>query len=339
MEAGGPALYDPQKSYGFQEEQFGAIAEAVVYVRPAYYGLLLKPLTWLGSYGKAYAAYTGLRILAIVGFILLWPKQGRWDATMFTMMSLPLFVGMANGQDGVLLLPLIAWAFRSIDRGKEFEAGLALSLCAVKPHLLVLVPVALVAQRRWGALRGGLCGGAALFALSCVSGGFGWVGSFLRTVELGVIHPNPQTMPNLAGLLEGTPHVGFWTAIGTSAALVAVAIAARRGSFAEGFAAATVGSLFVSGHAYAADVVVLLPGLLVVVQDSKTTPTLKLLAFLWLEPVLPLLVIMGSPASYIPQTLLPLTLFAIALAASRRRFSPPTERRSLMPQLASRIRV
>ena len=81
-------------------------------------------------------------------------------------MSFPLFVGMMNGQDAVLLLPLIAWALRCSERGEDFQAGLALSLCAIKPHLLVLVPLALAVQRRWGVLRGGLAGGAVLFALS-----------------------------------------------------------------------------------------------------------------------------------------------------------------------------
>jgi len=98
VEAGGPDLYDPEASYRFQQKQFGGIAEAVIYVRPAFYALLLKPLTWLGSYDAAHAAYTVLRLLAIVGFVLLWPKQGRWDAVMFTLMSLPLFIGLMNGQ-------------------------------------------------------------------------------------------------------------------------------------------------------------------------------------------------------------------------------------------------
>ena len=42
-------MYDRQ----LQQEQFGAVAEAIIYVRPAYYALLLKPLTWLGSYAAA----------------------------------------------------------------------------------------------------------------------------------------------------------------------------------------------------------------------------------------------------------------------------------------------
>ena len=323
VEAGGLALYDPEASYRFQQEQFGGMAEAVIYVRPAYYALLLKPLTWLGSYTAAHAAYTVLRLLAIVGFLLLWPKQGRWDAVMFTLMSFPLFIGMMNGQDTVFLLPLIVWALRSAERGKDFQAGLALSLCAIKPHLLILVPVALLTQRRWGVLKGGLAGGGALFALSCISGGLGWVGSFLAVVRSDVIHPDLQVMPNLAGLLEGVPYAEVWTVVGAVGALAAVAATARHGSFAAGIAAATVGSLLVTGHAYVSDIVVLLPGLLALAQEPAGPPAGKLLAFVWLGPVLPLLLLLGRPASYAPQVLLPLTLVALALAVRRR--GPETE--------------
>lgn len=317
VEAGGPDLYDPEASYRFQEEQFGGRADAVIYVRPAYYALLLKPLTWLGSYDAAHAAYTVLRLLAIVLFVLLWPKRGRWDAVMFLLMSLPLFIGLMNGQDAVFLLPLIAWALRSAERGNDFQAGLALSLCAFKPHLLVLVPVALVAQRRWGVLKGGLAGGAALFALSCVSGGLNWVGSFLAVVSSDVIHPDLQGMPNLAGLLDGLPQAGLWTAVGAGAAVAAVAATARYGSFTTGIAAATVGSLLVSGHAYTSDVVVLLPGLLAIAQEPGGPPAAKLFAFVWLGPILPLLLLIGRPSSYAPQIALPLTLLALAFAAHR----------------------
>lgn len=323
VEAGGSALYDPEASYRFQQEQFGSVAEAIIYVRPAYYALLLKPLTWLGSYAAAHAVYTLLRLLAVVGFVWLWPKRGRWDAVMFVLMSLPLSVGLMNGQDTVFLLPLIAWALRRAQQGKDFEAGLALSLCAIKPHLLVLVPVALAAQRRWGILKGGLAGGGALFLLSCVAGGIGWVGSFIAVLGNEAINPNLQAMPNLAGLLEGVRHSDLWMVVGAVGAVAAVATTARYGSFAAGMAAATVGSLLITGHAYVSDVVVLLPGLLAIAQDPMGSPAGKFFAFVWLGPILPLLLLMGRPASYTPQVLLPLTLLALAVAVYRR--SPATE--------------
>lgn len=314
VEVGGDGLYDPESSYRFQEEEFGAVAESTIYVRPPYYALLLKPLTRLGSYQMAYAAYTLLRLLAIIAFVLLWPRAGRWDAMMFTLMSLPLFVGMMTGQDVVLLLPLIALAFRYQEEGKGVHAGVTLSLCAIKPHLLVLIPIALVMQRRWSVLKGGLIGGAGLVALSFLAGGFGWVGSLVAVLRNGVIHPDPDKMPNLKGLLHGIPSADIWMYVGATLVVVAVAFVAQRGSFAMGIAAATVGSLLVTGHAYLADVLILLPVLLAIAQESTAGGVPKFFAFVWLGPILPLLLLLGHPAAYAPQVILPLTLVAFTLS-------------------------
>jgi hypothetical protein len=142
-------------------------------------------------------------------------------------------------------------------------------------------------------------------------------------VRSDVIHPDLQVMPNLAGLLDGVPYAEVWTVVGAVGALAAVAATARHGSFAAGIAVATVGSLLVSGHAYVSDIVVLLPGLLALAQEPAGPPAGKLLAFVWLGPILPLLLLLGRPASYAPQVLLPLTLLALALAVRRR--GPETE--------------
>lgn len=314
VEAGGEALYDAQTSYRFQEEHFGAVGESLRYIRLPYYALLLKPLTWLGSYENAYAAYTLLRLLAIVLFIWLWPREGRWDALMFALMSLPLFISMMTGQDTVLLLPLIAWAMRLSKHGKDFEAGLILSLCAIKPHLLLLLPVALVLQNRWAILQGGAIGGILLMALSFAAGGLGWMATFIDVLRQDAIHPDPQVMPNLVGLLAGIPYQHVWTVIGSLATLVAVALIARRGSFETGLAAATAGSLLIAGHAYISDLVILLPGMMALAQAARSSAMERLFAFAWLGPVLPLLLLIGRPASYAPQFVLPLTLLAMAIA-------------------------
>jgi hypothetical protein len=314
MEAGGAGLYDPENSYRFQRETFSAVADSIIFVRPPFYALLLKPLTWLGSYDRAHAAFTVLRLASLVWFILLWPKKGRGDALMFLFMSLPVFIGMMNGQDAILMLPLMALALRKEEEGKGLQAGLALSLCAIKPHLLVLLPIALIAQRRWDVLKGGALGGVILFSVSFLAGGWGWIASFVHVLRLGVIHPEPEVMPTLKGLLNGSPHLTTLTTIGTLGAVIALIAIARRGNFVAGFAAATVGSILVAGHAYVSDMAILLPGLLAMAQTETRPAGSHLAAFIWLGPVLPLLLLLGRPISYIPQILLPLTLLALALA-------------------------
>jgi len=50
---------------------------------------------------------------------------------------------------GVLLLS---------NRGRDVPAGLLLALCTAKPHLFLLLPVALVARRRWRLLASASAG-------------------------------------------------------------------------------------------------------------------------------------------------------------------------------------
>ena len=45
-------------------------------------------------------------------------------------------------------------------RGKGFLAGLLLIPCLIKPHLFLLVPVAMLMYRRWGYFAGGVVGTA-----------------------------------------------------------------------------------------------------------------------------------------------------------------------------------
>ena len=53
----------------------------------------------------------------------------------------------------------VAQGFWLLLRGREFWAGMALSVCAAKPHLAVLLPVLLAAKLKWKALLWGLAGG------------------------------------------------------------------------------------------------------------------------------------------------------------------------------------
>ncbi len=311
-EVGGPALYDRQAYYDFQQERFGEYSDSLIYSRPPYYALLLKPLTWLGSFEAAYGVYWLLRATAIFAFLMLWPRADAADAVLYVCLSFPLISSLANGQDVAFLLPLLALALRFEGRGKPFHAGITFALCAFKFHLLILLPATLIAQKRWDVLRGLAAGAAALIAVSFAAGGWSWPSRYADILLLGELHPNPDVMPNLNGLLASLPGALGWEIAGGAATIVVVALAARRGDFALGLGAAALGSLLVSRHAYMADLVILLPGLLATAQRQGTASA-KLIAFAWLGPVLPLLLVTGHPLSYIPQVALAAALAGYAL--------------------------
>ncbi len=317
QQVGGDHLYHPAAYYEFQQRHFGEYSKALIYSRPPFYALLLAPLAWLGSFEASYAAFTVLRAAAIGTFLFVWPRSQRADAALFLCLSFPVFVSMVNGQDVVVLLPLMALAWRLEERGKSFAAGLAFALCATKFHLLILLPAALIAQGRWGVMRGLAAGAGGLIGLSFVAGGRSWPTDYADLLRRGELHPDTHTMPNLHGLLDGLPAAATWEATAVAATIAGVALAARRGDFAYGLAAASIGSLLVSRHCYVSDLTILLPGLLAAAH-MLTSPLVKVFALSWLGPILPLLLMIGRPLSYVPQVGLVLMLGALVVCKVQR---------------------
>ncbi len=312
-EVGGPSLYDPDAYRRFQQERYGGFNESLVYSRPPYYAVLLRPFTWLGSFGASYGVYTLLRLAAIAAFLWLWPADRRQEAALFVCLSFPLFTSLLNGQDVAFLLPWITLAMR-LERERPFAAGLAFAMCAIKFHLLILLPAALLAQRRWAVLRGLSAGAAALIGVSFLAAGSSWPGDYASVLLSNEIHPLTPNMPNLHGMLSGAPGAAAWEAVGAAAALAAVVFAARRSDFAFGLAAASLGSLIVSRHSYVADMTVLLPGLLASV-GTLSTKSARFFAVAMLSPIPALFLFSGRPLAHAAQAALLCALIGYVVTA------------------------
>jgi hypothetical protein len=76
-------------------------------------------------------------------------------------------VTAGSGQNGFFSAACFGGGALLLDRF-PFCAGLCLGLLTCKPHLAVLVPVALLAARRWRALAGAATAALGLVALSCL---------------------------------------------------------------------------------------------------------------------------------------------------------------------------
>ena len=61
------------------------------------------------------------------------------------------FQNFVHGQNGFLTAALVGWGLFLVDRA-PVAGGLLLGLASFKPHLMVLIPLALLAGRRWKAL-------------------------------------------------------------------------------------------------------------------------------------------------------------------------------------------
>jgi len=261
---GSSKLYDPQQASIIQMQTAGFFGEALAYIRPPFYAVLLWPLGKL-PYRESYFVWQTLLLGALVAFILLWRIPDPRTAVLACCWSLPLILAIAHGQDLTFLLLILAVSLR-IYRTRPFTAGLVLSLCAIKFHLFLLLPLLIIGQKRWRMLGGLVAGGASLAAISLAGAS---PNQYLGSLTRPGIAPEPQIMPNFHGLLVGVPNGWLIEVLLSLATAVAVWLISRRSDFEYGLAAALVGGLLISHHAYPQDCTLLLPALLILMARSS----------------------------------------------------------------------
>jgi Gpi18-like mannosyltransferase len=173
---------------------------------------------------------------------------------------------LAYGQDSILFLFFVALGLRLLLGGQDFWAGFALSACAAKPHLALLLPVFLIARWKWKALLGGATGGAVSMLLSFAAEGKDWPYRLLNLARMPDFDPAANRMPNLRGLLSFL-NGGIAAEVASGLVIVAaVWFISRRQPLPTAGAVALAGGLLLSHHAYFYDAMLLLPGLLVPYQ-------------------------------------------------------------------------
>ena len=125
---GSPELHQEAPNRLKQIELIGAVLNDSYFIRPTFYGLLLKPLTWF-PYHVAYVLYQLYSLGCIAAFVLFF-KRKMPDLPVYACMSIPLISNFVNGQDVTTLLLLITISFYLLEKQREFVAGLVFSLCA-----------------------------------------------------------------------------------------------------------------------------------------------------------------------------------------------------------------
>jgi hypothetical protein len=264
-----------------------------LFIRLPFVATLLWPLAQL-PYSAASAIWEILCIGAFTGFALLWPNQRRWAVTLACCWSLPAFMTVAEGQDIGFLLLWIALAAVLLGRNRPGAAGLVASLCAAKFHLFVLVPLWILAKRKWRFARGLVAGGGLLLGLSFTAGGLDWLVRYYRFLRDPANNYSPATevMPNLHGLFANVSHGHVFEIAGLAVIAAAVWMAARHTNPGYGMAAALAGGVLAAPHVYMADCALLIPGSLAVLSNARSRWT-RAWAMLLLLPVPYLLLMVG----------------------------------------------
>src|SRR5208283_4979700 len=145
-----------------------------------------------------------------------WKRFGP-DALLWGALSLPAGMGIAHGQDEPVLLAIMIAGYHLSERGKQGWAGLVWSLALFKFNLLLGLPLAMIAARRWRMLGGFAGGGAVLALISLALGGVQDARNYfamLTDKRIERLSPTPEFMMNLQGIAAnlGIPDVTFLVA-------------------------------------------------------------------------------------------------------------------------------
>ena len=267
-------LHDPAAQLEV-ERRYRNIDPLRPFVRPAFYAAMLAPLSALKFETAFWVSMTAWWVV-LAGCCWWATRAFHPDALVLGALFLPASLGIAHGQDCVLLLAIVACSYALAERDKPLAAGAVAGLLVVKFHLAVLFPVLLLAQRRWRMLAGFCAAACACAAVSValvgVDGSRDYI-SLLTRNDIPLLSPGRQLMVNAAGMLMNfgiESRLIEFTLVGVA---VSCAIVAARRELWKLYPAAAAGALFAVPHTYAYDLAYLLPGLWAVVYRSQSKIT------------------------------------------------------------------
>jgi Glycosyltransferase family 87 len=204
-------------------------------LHPPFYYLWVAPLSRL-DYRSAAHLWAALGVAALVASVLL---LGRSDARMrqwlgfglaLCLLYTPVAETLVSGQKSTFLLLLFTATYLLLARGRPLLAGAVFGLVALKPQLLLVVAVAMLAKREWRFAAGMTATGAALAAQSLFVGWdacSGWLGAIANPVPQRELAQRAHSWLGFAQLLLGEERRP--AVLGLTAALVlATAVALAR---------------------------------------------------------------------------------------------------------------
>lgn len=303
-------LYDLEFQAAQQDRIVPGIQNIAPYLRPPFYAVLLIPLSLLPLHA-AFAVWisAGLSLLCWIWW-WTWRTFGP-DALVFSALFLPTAYGIAHGQDCVFVAAAILASWIAMRRGNDLAAGAIGALALIKFHLLILFVPALLLRRKWAMLAGfagvGIVEAGVSFALIGPAGVRQYAG-LLHNPNLATLHPSPERMINVHGLLANAGfHHGWIAAVPVAAFTLLVAWYAKDDWL--WFWGAIAGAILAVPHAYQYDAALLLVPLLAGIFRGSSA-SLRMVAATAALPLPYLFTLFGKPWAAVPPLLL-LVWFAL----------------------------
>lgn len=290
-------LHDADAQLAKERQFVPHVPQLVPFVRMPFYAVLLTPLAAL-PFGAAFWFWLGAQTTVLLA---IW----RWIGTRFGAESLilaslflPTALGIAHGQDCVLMAAVLAGVYHFARQGREQAAGAVLGLGLIKFHLFLLWPLALAVQKKWRMMGAAAVVVAVELAVSLLLAGPSGMSRYfalLQRDDLDRLMPSEELMINVRSLLlnAGIQSVAA-EALAIALVVGLVIWSCWNAPLWRWIAAVSIGSLLVVPHVYGYDASLLLVPVMAVVYgaDSKLA---RAMAGLLLMPLPPLMALFGSP--------------------------------------------
>ena len=185
---GGYVWLSQQRSQLYSPEHFKQIqhdpdivgfswAESKFYpmVYPPFYYMLASPLSLL-PYRLAMSLWIVAIGLTLGLTIFVWckyfpPAERHWGKCLIASLAFyPILMCFNTAHKSILLLLIMTSTFLLLHHRRSFSAGAIFGLIAFKPHLAILIGVAMLLKRQWQFVLGAITSAATLIALSFVAG-------------------------------------------------------------------------------------------------------------------------------------------------------------------------
>jgi len=213
-------LYSHDAQLWFQHRLVGPGDIALPFNHLAYEALLYSPFSLL-PYRKAYFAFVAVNLAFLaVSLRFLQPRMSNladlspWLPVAMFAGFLPIAAALMQGQDSILLLTLAVASLASLEKGREFTAGLLIGLGLFKFQITLPIALLFLAWRRVHFFAGLVVSAALVTSVSVWLVGVEqlkvYAGALLSmSVRLSSAADqfrygiSPTAMPNLRGLVAG----------------------------------------------------------------------------------------------------------------------------------------
>jgi len=328
--------YSPRETINLQNRISFAGKGPLVMLNPPWILPVIVPFGLLSfSTGKSLWFVVGLA-LVFLSVHWLWDLYGegqkRWIGWLLAVSFLPIGVVLAIGQIGPLILVGLAGFLRFEARHDDYLAGAFLFLTALKPHLVLLLWIALLLwtwyRQRWKPLAAllGMLAGASLLAVLLDHRAFQqYVGLFGKE---RIVFQDGPTVGGLLRHLSGLPAMQFLP-LG-AAALWFVVYWIRWHSdweWRDRLPSLLLASIVATSYAWFFDQIVLLPSVfctaVLALRSHRRTSLGVVIAYLAINSFVLLLILDHRPAYYYSWTALAWLVLAAIVQQSVARHFPP----------------